>query len=103
MPRTPPRAAIIGVSGYGKIYLERLLHHAARGDFEVAAATVINRAEEQVACAELTARGAMIYGDYHEMLEAQAGQLDLVLIPVGGLAGLRVEAADPEGVLGHRI
>jgi predicted dehydrogenase len=83
MPRTPPRAAIIGVSGYGKIYLERLLHHAARGDFEVAAATVINRAEEQAACAELTARGAMIYGDYHEMLEAQAGQLDLVLIPTG--------------------
>ncbi len=83
MPRTPPRAAIIGVSGYGKIYLERLLHHAARGDFAVAAATVINRAEEPAACAELTARGAMIYGDYHQMLEAQAGQLDLVLIPTG--------------------
>jgi predicted dehydrogenase len=83
MPRTPPRAAIIGVSGYGKIYLERLLHHAARGDFELAAATVINRNEEQAACAELEAKGAMIYGDYHEMLEAQAGQLDLVLIPTG--------------------
>ena len=83
MPRTPPRAAIIGVSGYGKIYLERLLHHAARGDFEIAAATVINRGEEQAACAELEARGAMIYGDYHQMLEAQAGQLDLVLIPTG--------------------
>jgi predicted dehydrogenase len=83
MPRTPPRAAIIGVSGYGKIYLERLLHHAARGDFEIAAATVINRREELSACAELEAKGAMIFGDYHEMLEAQAGQLDLVLIPTG--------------------
>jgi predicted dehydrogenase len=83
MPRTPPRAAIIGVSGYGKIYLERLLHHAARGDFAIAAATVINRGSEQAACGELEARGAMIYADYHEMLEAQAGQLDLVLIPTG--------------------
>jgi predicted dehydrogenase len=83
MPRTPPRAAIIGVSGYGKIYLERLLHHAARGDLEIAAATVINRGEELAACAELEARGARIYGDFHEMLEAQAGQLDLVLIPTG--------------------
>ncbi len=83
MPRTPPRAAIIGVSGYGRIYLERLLHHAARGELAVAAATVINRGDEQAACAELTARGAMIYGDYHEMLEAQAGQLDLVLVPTG--------------------
>ena len=83
MPRTPPRAAIIGVSGYGKIYLEMLLQYAARGDFEIAAATVINRAQERSACAALEATGAMIYGDYHEMLEAQAGQLDLVLIPTG--------------------
>jgi predicted dehydrogenase len=83
MPRTPPRAAIIGVSGYGKIYLERLLHHAARGECEVAAATVINRQAETATCAMLESRGAMIYGDYHEMLAAQAGQLDLVLIPTG--------------------
>jgi predicted dehydrogenase len=83
MPRTPPRAAIIGVSGSGKIYLERLLHHAARGELEVAAATVINRQTELAACATLEGRGAMIYADYQEMLEAQAGQLDLVLIPTG--------------------
>ncbi len=83
MPRHPPRAAIIGVSGYGKIYLERLLHHAARGEFDVTAATVINRETEQAACTALEACGAMIYGDYHEMLEAQSGQLDLVLIPTG--------------------
>ncbi len=83
MPRTPPRAAIIGVSGYGKIYLERLLHHAALGDCEIVAATVINRAEEQAACADLEARGAMIYGDYHAMLEAQAGQIDIAFIPTG--------------------
>jgi predicted dehydrogenase len=83
MPRTPPRAAIIGVSGYGKIYLERLLHHAARGDLTIAAATVINRSEEPAACADLEAKGAVIYDDYRRMFEAQAGQLDLVLIPTG--------------------
>jgi predicted dehydrogenase len=83
MPRTPPRAAIIGISGYGKIYLERLLHHANAGEIEIAAATVINRAEERAACADLESRGAKIYPEFHDMLEAHAGRLDLVLIPTG--------------------
>jgi predicted dehydrogenase len=78
---TPPRAALIGVSGYGKIYLERLLHHEARGELAVGAAVVINPDEEAAACAELRGRGAALYGDYREMLAAEAGRLDLVLIP----------------------
>ena len=83
MPPTPPRAAIIGISGYGTIYLERLLHHAARGDLDVAAAAVINRSEERAACARLEEKGGVIYSDYREMLDALAGRLDLVLIPTG--------------------
>jgi predicted dehydrogenase len=84
MPRTPPpRAALIGISGYGKIYLERLLHHAARGELEIAAATVINRSEEPAACSVLEAKGAVLYSDYRKMFEAQAGRLDLALIPTG--------------------
>ncbi|HVW21024.1 MAG TPA: Gfo/Idh/MocA family oxidoreductase [Opitutaceae bacterium] len=83
MPRPLPRAAIIGISGYGKIYLERLLHHADAGELEIAAATVINRPEEQAACAGLEQRGARIHPEFHQMLEAHAGRLDLVLIPTG--------------------
>src|SRR5215469_10017553 len=83
MPRTPPRAAIIGISGYGKIHLERLLHHAQAGEIEIAAATVINPAEERAACAELEARGTKIYPEFHQMLAAHAGRLELVLIPTG--------------------
>ncbi len=82
MPQwSKPRAALIGISGYGKIYLERLLHHATRGDLSIAAAVVINRAEETAACADLAARGAAIYEDFRVMLAAEAGRLDLVLIP----------------------
>ncbi len=82
-PLPRPRAALIGVSGYGKIYLERVLHHATTGELTLVAATVINRAEEAAACRELTARGCTIYGDYKEMLAAHHGELDLVLIPTG--------------------
>jgi predicted dehydrogenase len=84
MPRPPlPRAALIGISGYGRIYLERLRHHAARGDLQLVAATVINRVEEPAACAELAAQGVVLYDDYQRMLATHAGQLDLVLIPTG--------------------
>jgi len=84
MPELPrPKAALIGVSGYGKIYLERALFHASAGDLALVAATVINRAAEAAACAALEARGCRIYSDYHAMLEAHHGELDLVLIPTG--------------------
>lgn len=82
MPRSPhPRAAIIGISGYGKIYLERLLHHAGRGELSLAAATVIDRPQTRAACADLEERGARIYDDYRTMLGELSDKLDLVLIP----------------------
>src|SRR5665213_3179509 len=75
MPRTPmPRAAIIGISGYGKIYLERLLHHAARGELKIAAATVLNRSDGRAVLADWEGRGAVTYGDCDHMFRAQTAR-----------------------------
>lgn len=79
----PPVAALVGISGYGKIYYERLLHHAAAGEVRIAAATVINQAEEAAACVRLRQHGCQLYDDYRKMLEDYRGRLDLVLIPTG--------------------
>jgi predicted dehydrogenase len=80
---TIPSIALIGVSAYGKIYLERVLHHADRGELAIRAATIINLPEETAAGHELQARGCVIYQDYRRMLADHRSRLDLVLIPTG--------------------
>lgn len=77
------RTALIGVSGYGGSHLKGLLALEARGEVRIAAATVINREDEQEKCAMLEANGCRIYGDYQEMLSEEAGELDLCVIPTG--------------------
>ena len=78
-----PRAALIGVSGYGRIYLELAQAAQARGALELVAVVIINPGEEPVVEAQLRAGGCRIYRDYQEMLQAEAGRLELCLIPTG--------------------
>lgn len=77
-----PRIALIGISGYGRVYLRHLEAAAARGEIRFAAAVVINPEEEQDACLRLRAMGVSIHGDWREMLETWRDRLDLCMIPV---------------------
>lgn len=78
-----PRVAVIGVSGYGRIHLQLARECRDRGEVEIVAATVINPQDEAANVAELTAHGTRIYADYASMLHAEAGRIDLCLIPTG--------------------
>lgn len=79
----PVRIALIGVSGYGRIYLEMARERRDRGEIQIVAAVVINPQEEAANVAELTAHGAEIFSDYQEMLQRYRGRIDLCLVPTG--------------------
>lgn len=81
--RSLPRAALIGISGYGRIYLQLAREAARRGELALVAAVVINPEEEAAAVAELRQMGCVIYADYQEMLARHRGELELCLIPTG--------------------
>ncbi|MGC4073726.1 MAG: Gfo/Idh/MocA family oxidoreductase [Nibricoccus sp.] len=76
-----PRVALIGVSGYAKIYLQLLEENRDRVD--LVAAVIINPQEEAAVVADFKSRGVAIYDDYEQMLRAQSGRIDLCLIPTG--------------------
>jgi predicted dehydrogenase len=77
-----PRVGLIGISGYGRVYLRCVEAALARGELEFAAATVINSADERETCARLAGRGVQLYDSWQAMLEGQRGKLDLCLLPV---------------------
>jgi predicted dehydrogenase len=78
-----PRVAVIGISGYGRVHLELARECRDRGELDLVAATVINPADEAANVAELRAHGCAVFPDYESMLSAQAGNLDLCLVPTG--------------------
>lgn len=79
----PPRVALIGVSGYARIYLELIREWHDRGALRPEAAVVINPQQEAVAVADLRARGTRLYENYEAMFAAETGRIDLCLIPTG--------------------
>lgn len=81
--RKLPRAGLIGISGYGRIYLQLALEFHRRHELRLVAAVVINPEEETAAVAELRALGCDIFSEYPAMLERYSGSLDLCLIPTG--------------------
>lgn len=76
------RAAIVGISGYGRIHLG-LAREATADGLALAAAVVINPQEEQENLRQLRAAGCTIYSNYEEMMRAEAGRIDLCFIPTG--------------------
>jgi predicted dehydrogenase len=82
-PATRPRVALIGVSGYGSVYLALARAARNRQAIDLVAAVVINPAEEQANEEELVRHGCRIYRDYETMLKEQQGRIDLCLIPTG--------------------
>ena len=75
-----PAVALVGISGYGRVYLRWLEAMVARRRLRFAAAVVINPDEEREACDRLRALGVKLFRDWRE-LETLAGGLDLCLIP----------------------
>lgn len=78
-----PRVALIGISGYGSIYLAIVRAARDRGELDLVAAVVINPDEEHANEKELASHGCRIFRDYEAMLRDLAGQIDLCLIPTG--------------------
>jgi predicted dehydrogenase len=78
-----PRLALIGVSGYGSIYLGLARAARDRQEIDLVAAVVINPTEERANEEELVRHGCRIYRDYETMLMEQRGQIDICLIPTG--------------------
>jgi predicted dehydrogenase len=78
-----PRAALIGVSGYGKIYYNILRSLHLKGELVLVGATIIDPNAERGALNELQAIGCSVYADYNEMLGGLKGRIDLCAIPTG--------------------
>ncbi len=80
---TCPRVALIGVSGYGRIYLQLLQECQTQGRLKLVAAVVINPEEEPETMCWLQSQDCRIYADYEVMLATEAGRLDLCMVPTG--------------------
>lgn len=80
-----PRIALIGVTGYAGIYLEMLRPFLKRGEIDLSAVVIINRAQPAAAAAaiELAGWGATIYDSAEAMFAREAGRVNLCLIPTG--------------------
>ncbi len=76
-----PRAALIGVTGYGRVHLHELKTLAEAGEVQVAAATVINPDDAPEQMAWLREHDVQIFDDYHSMLQTCRGEIDLCCIP----------------------
>lgn len=83
MPSSRPlHLALVGVSGYGRVHLEMARHAEGAGLARLAAVVVVNQAAEAAACAALRSEGRRVYPSFGDMIAAEAGRLDLVLLPV---------------------
>lgn len=90
------RAALVGVSGYGRWHLLMAMEQMLLGRIKLVGVTVINRSEQEPVCRRLERLGVPLYATFDRMMEALAGRIDLLLLPTGiqwhapmTLAGLR--------------
>jgi predicted dehydrogenase len=75
------RAALVGVSGYGRWHLLMAMEQALVGRLRLVGATIINPTEEPVITQRLRRQGVPVFGRFDEMMTALAGRVDLVLVP----------------------
>lgn len=74
-----PRAALIGVGGYGRIHLDIIQRLRDRGELELAAVADPFEERDPELSARLRGEGVAWHRDHHELL-AGSGPLDLVVI-----------------------
>ena len=77
------RAAIVGVSGYGRWHLLMAMEQALVGRLQLIGAAVINQKEEATICARLRRQGVAVFESFDQMIAALAGQIDVLLLPTG--------------------
>jgi predicted dehydrogenase len=75
------RAAIVGVSGYGRWHLLMAMEQALLGRLKLVGATVINPLEQAGVCRRLARHGVPLFNSCEEMLVALKGQIDLLMVP----------------------
>ena len=93
------RAALVGVSGYGRWHLLMAMEQMLLGRLQLVGATVINGKEQSAICRRLERKGVPVFASFEEMMAALAGKIDLLLLPTGiqwhapmTLAGLQAGA-----------
>lgn len=93
------RAALVGVSGYGRWHLLMAIEQMLLGRVKLVGVTVINPQEQVTLCRRITRQGIPVFATFDEMMAALAGRVDLLLLPTGiqwhapmTLAGLRAGA-----------
>ncbi|NBB80156.1 MAG: Gfo/Idh/MocA family oxidoreductase [Verrucomicrobia bacterium] len=92
---------IIGASGYAGVLLDTLQPFVVSGSVKIAAAVVRTSAKIPERYDALRAAGYRMYGSWEAMMEAEAGALDLLIIPTGIQAHRPM--AEKALALGHRI
>jgi predicted dehydrogenase len=93
------RAALVGVSGYGRWHLLMAIEQMLLGRLELVGVTVINPAEQAMICRRLVRLGVPVFDTFDQMMAALAGKVNLLMLPTGipwhapmTLAGLRAGA-----------
>lgn len=77
------RAALVGVSGYGRWHLLMALEQAAAGRLKLVAVTIVNPEDESGIVRRMQRHGVEVYSCYEAMMAACEGRVDLLLIPTG--------------------
>ncbi|MBP7141609.1 MAG: Gfo/Idh/MocA family oxidoreductase [Opitutaceae bacterium] len=75
------RAALVGVSGYGRWHLLMAMEQMLLGRIELIGVTVINRPQQEAICRRLEKRGIPIFSTFEAMMAQLAGRVDLLLLP----------------------
>jgi predicted dehydrogenase len=99
--KTPFSFGIIGASGYAGVLLDTLRPFIDDGTVEIAAAVVRTPQKIPERYETLRASGCRLYQSWEKMVEAEAGRLDLLIIPTG-IQYHRV-MAERALAAGHRI
>jgi predicted dehydrogenase len=76
-----PRVALVGLSGYGAVHLAELLHLRDTGRIDLTACVAIDAQAHPEIVRSLAANGCDLHGDYHAMIRAHAGKLELCCLP----------------------
>lgn len=79
--RNRPRVALVGISGYARRHLELLRAFASQ--LELVAAVVIEKDQQLEDAGILRQAGVRIHPDFAGMIAAEAGHIDLCVIPTG--------------------
>ncbi len=79
----PPRVALVGASGYARIYLDYLIPAHDAGKLSIRAAVVLPEHRGLADVERLRERSVRIHGSFGELLDEQRGQLDLCFLPTG--------------------